>query len=276
MNSVNTATIEEYQTLLLAMQDVLGVVVTEEKRDLISVRIDRVMDQYAIPSLSELASRIRKNSEHGLNTRILEVLSEHDNNWNNHADLPRLLNTYILPSFADSGRNKFRLWVTGCGRGQLPYSIAMNIAEYQQSQHLNTIFEIIATDVSISDIDLAKNAHYDASMLDGLSPAWQKKYMKSTNGGWTVKSEIRDMVKFSTCDLLLPVESMGHFDLIVCADVLIYFSASIRSQILEDFAHLLDPSGILIVGSSEAVLPFSQAYARVAHEAGVFYRQLPH
>ncbi len=46
MSSVSSASIEEYQTLLLAMQDVLGVVVTEEKRDLISERIDRVMDQY--------------------------------------------------------------------------------------------------------------------------------------------------------------------------------------------------------------------------------------
>jgi chemotaxis methyl-accepting protein methylase len=57
--------------------------------------------------------------------------------------------------------------------------------------------------------------------------------------------------------------------------VLIYFSASIRSQILKDFAQLQDPSGMLIVGSGEAVMPFSQSYTRVAHDAGVFYRQVP-
>jgi chemotaxis protein methyltransferase CheR len=276
MNAVNAATIEEYQTLLLAMQDVLGVVITEEKRDLISERIGRVMRQYDIASLTELAERIRANSDHGLNTLILEVLSEHDNSWNHQADLARLLNMYILPSFADNGRKKFRIWVAGCGRGQLSYSIAMHIAEYQQSHTLNAKFEVIATDVSAADIELAKNANYDATMLEGLPAAWQKKYMKTDNGGWTVKPAIRDMVKFATCDLLLPVESMGHFDLIICSDVLIYFSASIRSQILEDFARLLDPSGILVVGSSEAVMPFSQSYTRVAHEAGVFYRQISH
>jgi len=276
MNAVNAATIEEYQTLLLAMQDVLGVVVTEEKRDLISDRLGRVMRQYGITSLGELAQRIRENTDHGLNTLILKVLSEHDTSWNHHADLARLLNMYILPSFADSGRKKFRLWTIGCGRGQLAYSIAMHIAEYQQGHRLDAEFEIMATDVSADDIETAKRAHYDAYMLEGLPVAWQKKYMKNETGGWSVKPEIRERVKFATCDLLLPVESMGHFDLIICSDVLIYFSASIRSQILEDFARLLDPSGILVVGSGEAVMPFSQSYTRVAHEAGVFYRQVSH
>jgi chemotaxis protein methyltransferase CheR len=276
MSSVSSATIEEYQTLLLAMQDVLGVVVTEEKRGLISERIDRVMDQYAIASLPELAERIRKNPDDGLNTLILQALSEHDNSWNAHPDLLRLFHMYILPSLAESKRKKFRIWVAGCGKGQLPYSIAMNIAEYQQSHHLDTGFEIIATDISASDIEFADKAHYEATMLEDIPSAWQKKYMESDNTGWTLKQPIHKMVKFSTCDLLLPVESMGHFDLIVCIDVLIYFSASIRSQILKDFAHLLDPSGILIVGSGEAVMPFSQSYTRVAHEAGVFYRQISH
>jgi chemotaxis protein methyltransferase CheR len=275
MNSVSSATIEEYQTLLLAMQDVLGVVVTEEKRDLISERIDKVMNQYDITSLLELAERIRQNTDDGLNTLILEALSEHDSSWNVHLDLPRLLQMYVLPSLVESGHKKFRIWVAGCGKGQLPYSIAMNIAEYQQLHHLNTQFEIVATDISASDIEFADKGHYESAMLEGMSPTWQKKYMKSDDNGWVLKQSIRDMVKFSTCDLLLPVESMGHFDLIVCIDVLIYFSASIRSQILKDFAQLQDPSGMLIVGSGEAVMPFSQSYTRVAHDAGVFYRQVP-
>lgn len=276
MSFVSSATIEEYQALLLAMQDVLGVVVTEGKRDFISERIDKVMNQYAIDSLPELAERIRKNPDDGLNTLILEALSEHDNSWNAHPDLSRLFHMYILPSLAESKRKKFRIWVVGCGKGQLPYSVAMNIAEYQQTHRLDTDFEIIATDISSSDIEFADSAHYEATMLEDMPPTWQKKYMENDNAGWTLKKPIRNMVKFSTCDLLLPVESMGHFDLIVCVDVLIYFSASIRSQILKDFAHLLDPSGILVVGSGEAVMPFSQSYTRVAHEAGVFYRQISH
>lgn len=276
MNPLAPTNHEEYQTLLLAMQDVLGVVVTEEKRELISERLGKVMQQYTIGSMADLARRIRENSENGLNTRILEVLSEHDHSWVNQTELPRLLNMYILPSVTEARKKKFRIWVAGCGRGQLAYTLAMQITEYSQSHTLNTQFEIIATDISAVDIEDASSAYYEATMLEGLSPAFQKKYMKADNDGWVVNRAIRDMVKFSTHDLLSPFDTMGDFDLIVCAEVLIYFSAQVRRQVLEDFAKLLDPSGILIVGSSEAVMPFSKSYTRVAHEAGVFYRQLPH
>ncbi len=275
MSPANPVSPEEYQALLLAMQDVLGVVVTEEKRDLISDRLGGVMQKHAISSLSELASRMRE-SHNGLNTQVLEALSAHDSGWSSHPELTRLLNMYILPSAADSAKKKFRIWVTGCGRGQLAYAVAMQIAEYKQSHSLNTVFEIVATDISATDIAQADNGRYEESMLDGLSSAYQKKYLKPDEGAWTVNPAIRNMVKFSTRDLLRPFTVMGHFDLVICTDVLIYFSASIRRQILDEFSRLLDPSGILIVGSSESVVQFSQSYERVAHEAGVFYRQLPH
>ena len=276
MNPATPVNPEEYQALLLAMQDVLGVVVTEEKRDLISDRLGSVMQRHAISSLSELASRMRETAGDGLNTQVLEALSAHDSGWSSHLELARLLNMYILPSVAGSTKKKFRIWVTGCGHGQLAYAVAMQIAEYRQSHNLNTEFEIEATDISASDIAQAKTGRFEESMLDGLSSAYQKKYLKPDDGAWSVNPAIRKMVKFSTRDLLRPFTVMGHFDLVICTDVLIYFSATVRRQILDEFARLLDPSGMLIVGSSESVVPFSQSYERVAHEAGVFYRQLPH
>lgn len=276
MNSVPPTTIEEYQALLLAMQDVLGVVLTEEKRDVISERLIRVMQHYGIDSMTELAKRIRTTPDDGLNSLVLEVLSEHDSSWANHADLPRMLSDYVLPAVAAAKPKKFRIWVTGCGRGDLAYLTAMVITEFQASQSVNTRFEIFASDISKADIELAKQGQYDADAIDGLSIPYQKKYLESEHNSWTVKSPIKQMVRFATYDLLVPFDKLGHFDLIICTDVLIYFSAAVRTQILEEFAQLLDPSGILFVGNSEAVMPFTQAYARVAHEAGVFYRQLPH
>ncbi len=276
MNSVPPASIEEYQTLLLAMQDVLGVVLTEEKRDVISERLARVMQRYDIASMAELAQSIRQAPENGLNTLVLEALSEHDSSWANHSGLPSMLSNYVLPAVAAAKPKQYRIWVTGCGRGQLAYLTAMTIAEYQQSHGVDTRFEIFASDISSADIELAKRGYYDVATIEGLSTSYQKKYLEPDQDDWMVKQSIQDMVKFAICDLLVPFDKLGHFDLIVCTDVLIYFSAAVRTQILEEFARLLDPSGILFVGNSEAVMPFTQAYTRVSHDAGVFYRQRPH
>jgi chemotaxis protein methyltransferase CheR len=68
---------------------------------------------------------------------------------------------------------------------------------------------------------------------------------------------------------------MGHCDLIICPDELIYFSSAIKSEILNGFAELLDSSGMLIVGMNEPVIPFCDKFEPVNHESGIFYRQLP-
>ena len=81
------------------------------------------------------------------------------------------------------------------------------------------------------------------------------------------------MTAFSTCNLLEDFEGKGHFDLIICLDVLVYFSVPVKAQLLESFANLLDPSGILIAGINEPVLPFNSNFDMVRHDAGIFYRQ---
>jgi chemotaxis methyl-accepting protein methylase len=55
--------------------------------------------------------------------------------------------------------------------------------------------------------------------------------------------------------------------------VLVYFSVPVKTRLLNAFAHLLDPSGILIAGMNEPVLPFNDNFDMVRHDAGIFYRQ---
>ncbi len=272
MNVVTPIKPEEYHALQLAMQDVLGVVVTEDKCGQVSELLNPVMHQHTIHSYSDLVVRIRESSA-GLNTRILEALSTNAGSWSSAVELNRLLNMYVFPNVHASARKPWRIWLVGCGRGQLAYSIAMQIAEYELRHNHTCHIKLLASDVAHADIEFARKAHYPADMLEGLAPAMQKKYLQPDNGGWQVKDKLRQMIEFSSCDLLQPLNARGHCDLIICSDVLIYFSTSVRSQILQQFADLLDPSGVLIVGSGEPVLPFCKRFERVQHDAGVFYRQ---
>jgi len=104
---------------------------------------------------------------------------------------------------------------------------------------------------------------------------WVKKYLTGNEGLWEVDESLRSILHFTSCDLLGGATSMGDCDLIICPDELIYFSNGVKRGILEDFAQLLDPSGILIVGANEPVVPFCDRFELVNHESGTFYRQLP-
>ena len=99
--------------------------------------------------------------------------------------------------------------------------------------------------------------------------------MTRKNDEWEIEPSIRSMLHFKTCSLLDGIEDMGHFDLVICLDVLIYFSNGVKKRIIDALADVLDPSGILIVGANESVTPFSKRFELISHETGTFFRQLP-
>ncbi len=267
--------VEEYQSMMLALRDTLGVVVVDENHGLITDKLKPIMAEFDIDSLEVLADRLHDEQSGHLRTGVLQAITAHDTAWSGYPGLSSLMNEYVLPDMVNQNRMDYRLWTVGCGHGQIAYSLAMLIDEFKQKNGLSTNVEIVATDISEPAVQQAAEGSFDEAMLQGLTKPYLQKYMTSENGQWRVNESLRSMLYFSACDLLEPFDSMGHFDLIICPDVLIYFSAQIKSDILEGFARLLDPSGILIVGSSESVLPFTSHFELVDHEAGVFYRQSP-
>jgi chemotaxis methyl-accepting protein methylase len=62
-------------------------------------------------------------------------------------------------------------------------------------------------------------------------------------------------------------------DLIICPEVLVYFSSSVKAGIIQQFVGLLNSGGTFLTGSNQAVIPFSESFERVEHPAGAFYRK---
>lgn len=274
MTTVSDDKVDEYQALLLALEEVFGVVVGEQKRSLMTTKFQSVMESFGIDSLAMLANRIRGEQSHQLRAAVLQTITSNDVSWFSYPEISGLLNDYLLPNAVNQNKNDYRIWVVGSGFGQLAYSLAMSIEEFKQNHGISNDFEIVATDISEDVVNQAAKGRYDEAMLEGLSAHYKKQYMLPEDEHWTVSPAIKSMVRFATCDLLEMIDGMGHFDLVVCPDVFIYFSTSVKRKILEEMARLLDPSGILLVGANEPVVSFTKHFERVNHDAGVFYRQL--
>lgn len=274
MTSVSEDKVDEYQGLMLALEEVFGVVVGDEKRSLMINKFHSVMANSGIDSLPELASRIRGEQSHQLRAEVLQAITSNDVGWFSYPEITRLLHDYLLPNAIDNNKNDYRIWVVGCGFGQLAYSLAMSIDAFKQDHNVSNDFEVVATDISEDVVNQAAKGRYDEGMLDGLSVHYKKKYMVAEDDHWNIGPVIKPMVRFAVCDLLEMIDSMGRFDLVICPDVFIYFSTSVKKKILEEMSYLLDPSGILVVGANEPVAPFTDRFEHVNHEAGVFYRQL--
>lgn len=266
---------DDFQALLLSLQDKLGVVVGDDKYLEITDKLDPVMTVHGVETLGMLAERLLNDDEVELRASVLQEITSPDSHWFSPSEVPALLTDYVLPSLDKQSGGDFKVWVAGCGSGQLTYSLAMIIDNFKQQRKLNCDISIVASDLSDNIVRRASKGRYSSSMLDGLPSFYCDKYLHENAGQHEVSEKIRSMIQFKTCNLVDGFEMMGHFDLIVSSDVLMYFSNSVKGGLLDGFANCLDRSGLLIVGASEPVMPYCDRFERVNHEAGTFYRQLP-
>jgi chemotaxis protein methyltransferase CheR len=262
------------QSLQMTLQDTFGVVIGDGRNRSVLAKLKPVMSEFGLNSLDDLVGELRKKAPSDLKNSVLQAITTHEDAWFEPKELFRLLNDYLLAEMLASGRRNYRIWVVGCGAGQLPYSLAMSIHRASAAVNSATKISIDATDVPASVVTLAAMGGFERDSMVGMTDAFRNRYMDQISGVWQVNDDIRSMLTFSSCHLLDGIEDRGHFDLIICLDVLIYFSVPVKTRLLDSFARLLDPSGILVAGLNEPVLPFNENFEMVRHESGIFYRQI--
>jgi len=153
-----------------------------------------------------------------------------------------------------AGDRGLRIWSAGCSTGEEPYSIAMTAAAAlgPKAQAL----KVLATDLDSSVVARAKAGTYEkAKYEDTVGPEFSKYFKPATETGKVlIAPEIRNMITFRQLNLMEAWPMKGPFDAIFCRNVVIYFSAETKARLLDRYATLLAPGGILYLGHSEAIL----------------------
>jgi chemotaxis protein methyltransferase CheR len=123
-------------------------------------------------------------------------------------------------------------------------------------------------------VSQAKKGEYDElSVVRGLSPERRDKFFTHKDDRWVIKPEIAQRTRFTELNLLNNYSLLGKFDIIFCRNVLIYFSAELKKDILERMAQILKPGGTLILGGSESPTGYTSEFAMVRYPDGVVYRR---
>ena len=171
-----------------------------------------------------------------------------------------------FPLLADHLKHRsgqLELWCSASSTGEEPYSMAMAACEVFNT--LTPPVHIVATDIDTNVLTTAANGVYTEDRLDKMSPERARRFFqKGKNdqlGMVRVRQELRQMVTFKKLNLLAsdwPVS--GPFDAIFCRNVMIYFDKPTQGKILNRFAPLLKPDGILFAGHSENFLYVTDAF----------------
>lgn len=167
-----------------------------------------------------------------------------------------------------AGRGPMRIWSSACSTGEEPWSIAITLREAGCDAH------IVASDIDTDALDKAAAGVYLSERIVDLPPRQLRAhFLRGTgeNEGWvTIRPELRHMVHFAQFNLQTPRwPGMGPFDAVFCRNVAIYFDRDAQKKLLERFAQVLRPGGLLCVGHAESFPAANRSFrgcGRTAYE----------
>ncbi len=173
----------------------------------------------------------------------------------------------ILRQFSD---RRLRIWSSACSTGAEPYTLAMVMSDYLQSQAPDRDYFILATDLSTDVLQKAQKGIYSSDIMAPVPPEMMRRYvMRATNAHrqeMRVAPALRQKVGFARMNLMdakYPIGDPMH--IIFCRNVLIYFDKQTQSQVLTRLCNNLAPGGYLFIGHSETVSGFDLPIRQVAN-----------
>jgi chemotaxis protein methyltransferase CheR len=181
-----------------------------------------------------------------------------------------LVNSFIAPWCA-SGR-KVRIWAAACSSGEEPLSLAMLLHD---RNILNQV-EIVATDISNRVLTKAQLGKFGKRSVRQIpSPRLLEKYIARDGDGYQVSNDLISAIRWEQRNLLdeKEVAVTESFDVILCRNVLIYFSDSTIRGILDRQSRVLKNDGVLLVGVSESLLRYGSGFVGEEHGGAFVYRK---
>ena len=158
---------------------------------------------------------------------------------------------YLTINVSEFFRNPDKFdWSAGCSIGAEPYTLSIIMKELTPGKR----HRILATDLDIEIIGKAKKGIYTADEIKSMRADRKVKYFtKTPDGKFAIKPEIKMPVDFRRHNLLKD-RFETNFDLILCRNVVIYFTEEAKAQLYANFFKALKPGGILFVGGTESIL----------------------
>ncbi len=206
-------------------------------------------------------------------TQLLATLSIHVSQFFRNPTLFNVLENRILPELLQSSRDnlgKIRIWSVGCANGEEPYSVALLC--HKQHRKGDSL-AIIGTDLSPKALTRAKRGLFPAERTNGVPSEMLQKFFSPQEQHYQLDDQIRKRVQFFRHDILTD-KPFYRADLILCRNLLIYFSREQQRQVLEELAAALLPGGYLVLGRAETLVPACRGLFKCIDPAERIYQRL--
>ncbi len=266
----------DYERFRLFLEQACGIVLGDGKQYLIVSRLTKLLRDENIPSVADLLNAIQRGHPRHLRDAVIDAMTTNETSWFRDGGPFEVFEKMTLADLETRVTAPCRIWSAACSSGQEPYTISMILNEYIRKKPDSKLksTQIIATDISNSMLALARRGVYEEhALIRGISSARRQQFFKPFEGRWQIVDEVKQRVQFREQNLLQSYTGLGRFDVILCRNVLIYFSMQRKTDILTRLAQALIPGGYLFLGASETISGYTDAFDLQRTPHGVVYRR---
>jgi len=241
------------------------------KRATLARRIEKRMTEVGAADYEAYLDHLEVNPREFaelFNTILINVTS-----FFRDAEAWNYLATEIIPKLLESipEQEQIRVWSAGCASGEEAYTIAMVLLEALGEKEFKRRVKIYATDVEERSLASAREAVYVPEALEPVPRELVKRYFVEKGGGFAFRSDLRRSVIFGRNELLEDAP-ISRIDLLICRNVLMYFTVEAQARILSQFNFALRDRGFLFLGKSEMLTRHSEFFAPIEAKWRIFSR----
>ncbi len=257
-----------------------GIYFQDNKKYLLESRLLKRMSYLGLNSFDDYLGYVL-NSANSINEKkyLYEAITINETYFfRNQPQLDTLVKTLIPDIVEKNGRSnktRIRIWSAASSSGEEAYSIAISINDLILPRYPNLEFEIVGTDISYSVIETARKGVYREYSVRNMPAYYLKKYFTVKENIYELNPEVKKNVNFKLLNLYdnAGMRSMFNFDIIFCANVLIYFDADSKIRVVNQLYNSLNKGGYLFIGYSETLHNISKAFKILSFPKTIGYKK---
>ena len=241
-----------YETFKQAIYDMTKIDLNSYKERQMKRRIEALINKHGINSFTEYVQKLKSDS--AAFDEFINYITINVSEFYRNPEQWVLLEKEVFPYLFNQFGKGLKIWSAACSTGDEPYSLVMLLLKFLPADKI----KIIATDIDKTVMEKAKAGLYHEKSLKALPKEFIDKYFTKINDRtYQISDIVKSCVEFRQHDLLKDTYP-SNCDLIVCRNVLIYFTDEAKDKIYEEFHKALKKNGLLFVGSTEQIIQAQQ------------------
>lgn len=241
----------------------------------IETALKPILRERGLESLDALVAALVAARTGELGDQVVDALLNQETSFFRDAAMLDAVGDAAREMQAELSDRRMRIWSAGCSTGQEPLSLAMLLAEQGLAEGA-LVPEIVATDVSPAALARARSGKFSQFEIQrGLPVRRMMTWFDTVGSDWVARPELLRRVQFRQHNLTADAAPPGKFDIILCRNVLLYFTPAMRRTVFDTLSSAIRPGGLLVLGAGETVIGQTEHFTPSERFRGFYRAAIP-